>query len=155
MTPLLRLAARTVRGWTRLYTWRLERPVREARRAEIESDLWEHLNAEQGDRTLPLEIVNRLVLGIPDDLRWRIEHVSSHPLSVGRAIAWSVGSIAVVACLWVGLTMRPAEPPQPPPVPDFTGRYVQKPAPPPPPPPPPPCNPPGIGRPAFSPCTPL
>ncbi len=153
MTLWLRLATRAVRGWTRLYTWRLEHPVREARRAEIESDLWEHLNAEEDSRTLPFEIVSRLLLGIPDDVRWRIEHVSSHPISVRRAIAWSVGSTAVLACLWVGLAMRPAEPPQPPPVPDFSFRRA-RPVPPPPPPPPPPCNPPGIGRRAFSPCTP-
>jgi hypothetical protein len=154
MTLWLRLATGAVRAWTRLYTWRLEPSIRGARRAEIESDLWEHLNAEHGDRTLPLDIVSRFLLGILDDVRWRFEHVSSHPASVRRAIAWTVGSTAVLACVWVGMTMRPVEPPQPPAVPDFSWRRAQVPAPPPPP-PPPPCNPPGIGRPAFSPCRPL
>jgi hypothetical protein len=129
--------------------------VREARRAEIESDLWEHLNAEEGGRSLPLEIVCRTVLGIPDDMRWRVEQMKSRPASVRRAIVFSVGSAAVLVSLWLGMALRPGEPPQPPAAPDFTGRRTQVPAPPPPPPPPPPCNPPGIGRPAFSPCTPL
>lgn len=154
MTLWLRLATSAVRAWTRFYTWRLEPSVREARRAEIESDLWEHLNAEEG-RSLPLEIVCRLVLGIPDDMRWRVEQMRSRPASVRRAIVLSVGSAAVLVSLWLAMATRPGEPPQPPPVPDFSWRRAPVPAPPPPPPPPPPCNPPGIGRPAFSPCTPL
>jgi hypothetical protein len=155
MTLSLRLATGAVRAWTRLYTWRLKPSDREARRAEIESDLWEHLNAEHGDRSLPLEIVSRLMLGIPDDMRWRVEQVRSRPASVRRAFWLSMGSAAVLACLWVEMTMRPAEPPQRPAAPDFSWRRARVPAPPPPPPPPPPCNPPGIGRPPFSPCTPL
>jgi hypothetical protein len=154
MTLWLRSATGAVRAWTQLYTWRVEPSVRDARRAEIQSDVWEQLNAERGGPTLPLRIVSRLVLGIPDDMRWRIEHVSLHRRFVRRVIISSVGSAIVLACLWVGLTLGQAEPPQPPAVPDFSWRRAQV-LPPPPPPPPPPCNPPGIGRPAFSPCTPL
>jgi hypothetical protein len=155
MTLGLRLATGAVRGWTRFYTRRVEPSARDARRAEIESDLWEQLNAQEGGRSLPPEIVCRLVLGIPDDMRWRVEQMRSRPASVRRAVVVSVGSALLLACLWVEMAMRPAEPPQRPAVPDFSWRRPQVPAPPPPPPPPPPCNPPGIGRPAFSPCTPL
>ena len=154
MTLWLRLATGAVRTWTRLYTWRLEPSGRDARRVEIESDLWEQLNAEDGNRTVPLDIARRLILGIPDDMRWRVEHMSSHRAYVRPAVVMSVGAAAVLACLWVGIWVRPGEPPELPAVPDFSWRRAQVP-PPPPPPPPPPCNPPGIGRPAFSPCTPL
>jgi hypothetical protein len=155
MTSLwLRIAMAAVRAWTRLYTWRMAPPVGEARCAEIESDLWEHLNAENGDPTIPLKIIGRVILGIPDDVRWRMEHVSSRPRYLRRTIAFTIGSAAVLAFLWVGSTARRVDPPQPPVAPRFPLRRVQA-LPPPPPPPPPICNPPGSGRPAFSPCTPF
>ena len=155
MTLWLSLATAVVRAWTRAYTWRLEPPVRDARRAEIESDLWEHLHANGAGRARPFDLVTRLVLGIPDDVRWRVEHVKPHPVYARRALVLTVGSAALLACLWAGLTALQPDPPQLPAVPDFSWRRADVPAPPPPPPPPPPCNPPGIGRPAFSPCTPL
>ena len=46
MTLWLRFVTGAVRAWTRLYTWRVAPSLREARRAEIESDLWEHLHAD-------------------------------------------------------------------------------------------------------------
>jgi hypothetical protein len=41
MTTLERAAIAAARMWARLYTWRMPRTLREARIAEIESDLWE------------------------------------------------------------------------------------------------------------------
>jgi hypothetical protein len=38
---LLRTAIALVRAWTRVYTWQMPADEREARRSEIESDLWE------------------------------------------------------------------------------------------------------------------
>ena len=52
MTLWLRLVTGAVRSWTRFYTWRVAPSLREARRAEIESDLWEHLHADGGAPTL-------------------------------------------------------------------------------------------------------
>jgi hypothetical protein len=151
---LLRFATRAVLVWTHLYTWRLERSVRQARRAEIESDLWEQRKEAPANLRLALHIVGRLVLGVPDDVRWRVERVSSRRAYARRPVVWTVASAAVLACLWIGIAVGPVDPPKLPAVPDFSWRRVQV-LPPPPPPPPPPCNPPGIGRPAFSPCTPL
>ena len=88
MTLWLRLVTGAVRSWTRFYTWRVAPSLREARRAEIESDLWEQLRADGAAPALPLEIAGRLILGIPDDVRWRIEHVNTNTVSVRRAIAW-------------------------------------------------------------------
>jgi hypothetical protein len=152
MTALLRLSVAAVRVWTRAYTWRMPRSVREARIAEIESDLWECQSDEAPGRALPMQIIARLALGIFDDVRWRVENGSRGSHVARRAIAFSVGSAAVLACLWVGLAMSSAQPPQLPAAPDL--RLRRTPYPPPPPPPPPPCNPPGIGRESFSPCTP-
>lgn len=152
MSALLRLSVAVVRMWTRVYTWRMPRSVREARRAEIESDLWECQADEAAGSALPMQIMGRLALGVFEDVRWRVEQTSRGSHVARRTIAFSVGTAAVLACLWAGLALSSAEPPQLPAAPDV--RLQRTPYPPPPPPPPPPCNPPGIGREPFSPCTP-
>ncbi len=69
------LAIGLVRGWVRLYTGRLECEVRDGRRAEIESDLWEHRREASAAGLRPtqsgLEIVARSILGVLADLAWR------------------------------------------------------------------------------------
>ena len=72
---LMRGAVNCARGWTWLYTWRMSSPSRETRRAEIESDLWEFQCDAAEDHRLgsALHILVRLVIGIPDDLGWRVE----------------------------------------------------------------------------------
>jgi hypothetical protein len=75
---LLRLAAALTRAWVRLYTRGLDHDRREARRAELESDVWEHVHdADEAGRppaAAALEIARRLVGGVPADLTWRLEH---------------------------------------------------------------------------------
>jgi hypothetical protein len=72
----LRIAIALVRGWTCLYTCRMAAKLREARRAEIESDLFEFQQDSTGRGNLSptFHVLTRLLLGIPDDLSWRIEH---------------------------------------------------------------------------------
>jgi hypothetical protein len=148
----VRIAVTIVRMWTRLYTWRLPQSVRNRRRAEIESDLWES-QRDANASSVTLGLVVRLLLGIVDDVRWRVEQVSAAPPR-RRVVAVSVGAGVLIACVLLGVATRSVNPPPPPHAPDLDWRHRNRPAPPPPPPPPPPCNPPGIGRPAFSPCTP-
>jgi hypothetical protein len=145
---LVRLAVALVGGWTAAYTWGLRPDVRTARRAEIDSDLWECQHAEPPDVRLPLQIVSRLVLGIADDLGWRGDQQRApRPAArVAWALAVAVTCAAVFTVLWMGRAQA-----LPVPVPIVRGARV--PAPPPPPPPPPPCTPPGADRPAVSPCT--
>jgi hypothetical protein len=151
MNPWVRIAIAVARVWTAVYTWRLPQPLRERRRGEIESDLWESRLEEPHDATLALHIVARLVRGVSDDVRWRVEQASA-PSPARRLVAMAVGAAALVACVWVAVNVSRVDPPQPPQAPELDWRHRNRPAPPPP--PPPPCNPPGIGRPAFSPCTP-
>jgi len=70
------LAVQCVRAWTWLYTWRMPPALRETRRAEIESDLWEFRSDAAGDDLLgsALHMLLRLLIGMPDDLGWRVEH---------------------------------------------------------------------------------
>ncbi len=68
------LAARLTRWWVRRYTRRLPSLVQSARRAEIDADLWDHWHDRAAERrpvAVALEVVGRLVLGIPADLAWR------------------------------------------------------------------------------------
>ena len=152
MTRLaLRIAVAAVRAWTAVYTWRLPPELRGRRRAEIESDLWESQRAEPFDAWLALRVIERLLLGVPDDLHWRLEQATA-AARVRRGIVMCLGVGTLMAVMWIGVTSIRAEPPHPPGAPELIWRRTRHPAPPPP--PPPPCNPPGVGRPAFSPCTP-
>lgn len=146
---LARLSTDCVRRWTRFYTLGMAESIRTARLGEIESDLWEQHN--EGDN--PLLVFSRLLRGVPDDVRWRLEHMANEPHPALRALAVSLGVVILLSTLWVGFALRDAGAPQPPPAPAFVSQ--RDPFPPPPPPPPPPCNPPGIGRAPFSPCTPV
>jgi hypothetical protein len=75
MSGLLPLAADLTRWWVSVYSRGLPEDERAARRAEIDSDLWEHnrFAAEVGQRPADtgVEILTRLLLGIPADLDWR------------------------------------------------------------------------------------
>jgi hypothetical protein len=148
MTFALRAAIAAVRGWTKVYTWGLLPESRDARRDEIESDLWESINDREADRrTLALQIAARLIIGIPDDLGWRSEHVPA-----AAAWRWRI-ALAVFAVVMFGLwlnrptseTTRVAEMLKLIPAPDVGPRLID--VPPPPPPPPPPCAPEGFPQP--------
>jgi hypothetical protein len=69
-------APRAVRWWTATYTAGLASSVRDARRTEIASDVWEHTkDAAAGGETLlggAIGIVSRMVRGVPADLLWRV-----------------------------------------------------------------------------------
>jgi hypothetical protein len=75
MSRSVQTTTRLTRWWVRRYTWRLPPEIQADRQAEIDSDLWEHQHdaAATGRRPIEaaLEIVGRLVLGVPADLLWR------------------------------------------------------------------------------------
>lgn len=128
-----------VRAWTRIYTLGMDSRARDARLAEIESDLWE--SVQRGDQVL--EILARLVFGLLDDLVWRTNHDLIRETSTRRTAAFGVivtlATLAFVAALWFIDAARAAQLPEPP----SLMHFVASPAPPPPP-PPPPCQPPAF-----------
>jgi len=70
-------ASAVARAWVRLYTAGLPDTLRSSRRAETDSDLWEHQHDHLTSRTAAgitaTEIVLRTCLGVFDDLAWRFE----------------------------------------------------------------------------------
>lgn len=74
----LSLITTLVRAWVRLYTANAREEVRDRRRAEIESDIWEHLQywKEQGHQpgTMAPQLLARWLLGIGDDLGWWLDY---------------------------------------------------------------------------------
>ena len=71
-TPLL---DRMTLAWVRTYTRGIPEPVRDERRSELESDLWEHRatarRAGVGATATSLSIAARALAGMPADLAWR------------------------------------------------------------------------------------
>ena len=125
-------ACDVVRWWTRLYTAGLPAVAREIRLDEIESDLWESTHDPGRSPMGGLQVLGRLVLGMPDDLRWRAGQTS--PRAVAALGASLVGAGVLVTWFYVtflgpqtlpqphGQPMnfvsdRPAPPPPPPPLP--------------------------------------
>jgi hypothetical protein len=152
---LLRLASAAVLGWTRLYTRNVPPALRDARRQEVASDLWEsaHDPDVQGPR-LPFQILARLIIGVADDVRWRFEHVEGGLHARRRRLAFAVGAAGMLA-LWIAIAViasRPAQLPQLPELRWGQRMMLVKRAPPPPPPPPPPCAPRGFPGPQTD-CT--
>jgi hypothetical protein len=140
MTLSLRCAVAVVRAWTRVYTWGLPPPVRDARRAEVDSDLWEQAHARDTGAALPLDILGRLLLGVVDDLRWMFEHAASRMAAVRRALLIA-SSCALIAMCWMLATGRSPQPPPVPLGPPLMGQRARSELPVPPPPPPPLCGP--------------
>ena len=153
MTPApvdRRVIVACVRAWSRFYTFGLPDQLRERRLHEIESDLWEERH-DSIDRIGGFHVASRLVRGIVDDIQWR-SSVATEEGSARWTVAAMVAAAIVISSLWLILFTSGSQLPPPPAAPDLVTRRMT--LPPPPPPPPPPCNPAGIGRPAFSPCTP-
>lgn len=75
MSLLLETSVAATRGWCSLYTKGLPPDERVGRRAEIESDLWEHKSDGRAHgkavADIGYDILVRFVLGIPSDLLWR------------------------------------------------------------------------------------
>ena len=65
------------RSWVALYTLGVPLDIREARRSEIDSDLWEHqwLASRCGDPAFgtAIEVLARMLIGIISDITWRAQ----------------------------------------------------------------------------------
>ena len=111
---IVRTAIGVVRLWTQLYTCALPVAVREARRAEIASDVWHSVHDPDRDAPwrLALQMILRLLLGIRDDLGWRWEQPKATPGPGIRAVLAAGAFCALVLAVALGF-WRPQSPPLP------------------------------------------
>lgn len=84
--------------WVERYTRGLPAHVREERRAEIASDVWEHRAAAVPDR-LGLSIFSRCVRGVPADISWCRAHRRGRRRmaslgSIAHGIGWALSAMA-------------------------------------------------------------
>jgi hypothetical protein len=132
------IAASLVRLWTRLYTRGLPPALRDRRREEIASDLWEleHDPDRKADASSALRVLARMVAGLPDDVGWRMEQHTVRKIAIRSTIALAV--IALVLVIAGQQALRPPALPDisPAPPPDILTLVRRTPPLPPPPPPP-------------------
>jgi hypothetical protein len=93
------LAATTLRLWTRFYTAGLPPALRDARRLEIESDLWEYAHDPERGDVLPRAsyILLRLFRGAFDDVRWRQAHDRLATMAIRAGTALTVALLVFIA----------------------------------------------------------
>ena len=118
----LSFAVRLVQLWTRAYTLGMPADVRDERVSEIECDLWE--SRHDADRAAtPIEMLVRLLLGIPDDLLWRLERAAHgdalsaaparHALTASEfTCSFTLHVIALAGALWWASAPARRDPPQ-------------------------------------------
>jgi hypothetical protein len=77
------LASRLTRRWVRVYTAHLEPALRDTRRAELASDLWEHeadaRRMDIGALRVNAQVLRRLLVGMPADMSWRRQQGDATP----------------------------------------------------------------------------
>jgi hypothetical protein len=114
MSPALAFALALVRAWTRLYTARMEPMMRDARRAEIESDLWElHEDARRHGSTpamIGAHMVARLTLGMAHDLFWRAEHTRVR-YRIFQDALWATAVASIAFVWWLASSLQALDPP--------------------------------------------
>lgn len=73
---------RFAHAWVHLYTLAVTRDVRDRRRDEIDSDVWEHVadahTRRRSNIAGQLEVLRRVLTGIPADLSWVIDTRGIH-----------------------------------------------------------------------------
>jgi hypothetical protein len=118
---MLGIAGRFVLAWTRLYTWHMDTTLRDMRRAEIVSDMWEFQNDARGrgDREgqIAAHMLARLVGGVVADALWRLEHGNG----CGTRTSWfkwvTATGVILLTATWIFASGYGATLPQFPPTP--------------------------------------
>ena len=134
---LVRASAAAVGAWTYIYTTGLDPDLRDRRRAEVASDLWESRHDGRPPLSLAAHTFARLTFGLFSDLRWRSEHRQAS-LFEWFTVRFMAATAIATLVVWATLTPGQAYMPLAPKSPDLLGIGSREM---PPPPPPPPCPP--------------
>jgi hypothetical protein len=80
--------------------------VREARRREIESDLWEHQHDAEGassSQGIGLQVISRMLRGVAADILWRI-NVEGPQMDIRLPVERIMGAMLVAMVVLVMIT---------------------------------------------------
>jgi hypothetical protein len=93
-----------VRGWVRVYTRGLPAELRDARRDEVDGDLWCELEEAAAlgrpGRSRRSDMLLRLLFGVPADISWRLAYHGNAPSGLERRSSTRtriLGLLAIVA----------------------------------------------------------
>lgn len=90
------------RAWVRVYTGHAARERAEARRTEIESDVWEM--GQDPDLGSPARRARvaavRLINGVPDDIAWAFDHLDTGQQMLVRRVLAVAAATLMVLSLW-------------------------------------------------------
>jgi len=96
------IGARFTLWWVDRYTQGLPDDLRDERRDEIVSDVWEQSAAEGGRRGVQLALLSRCIRGMAADIAWRGGHRCSRRRPSARAaLRVAGGSVAMLAYLFL------------------------------------------------------
>lgn len=108
MSGVAAFASQLARGWAAVYTLGVAGHVRESRRAEITSDVWEHhLDVVTGSRSawvFAASVVSRVARGVPADLLWRV-NVEGPKMEIKIPFERIVGALLLVMIAFVFITL--------------------------------------------------
>ena len=105
------VACRVARWWVHAYTASLSTDARDGRRAEIESDLWEHLadaHASQQHRiNTEIDVLARVLIGIPADLTWfrRVRRATTETSSMQHTTASTARAVSPVLAVAIAAAL--------------------------------------------------
>jgi hypothetical protein len=85
-----RLPVQLAQAWVALYTRGLPADRRDARRAEISSDLWEQCydGSRDGSGSVSASVLGRVLAGVPADISWRAEERRFARKGSARDTSW-------------------------------------------------------------------
>lgn len=99
---ILPIVMALTRGWLRVYTCGMPPDRADARRAEIESDLWEmqHDPDLARGRLSGSMAMARLIDGIPYDIAWRLDNAAFEEQFIVRRVFALTAAAILVLSLW-------------------------------------------------------
>jgi hypothetical protein len=108
MSAFDNLAASAIRGWVTAYTAGLPRSVRDDRRAEMESDVWEHRfnmgSNAAGASVRHWDVLGRCLRGVPADVLWRLS-LKGEPKMVSTDFTVRVCGVALLLIVAAAIGM--------------------------------------------------
>jgi hypothetical protein len=100
--PILSVVIGLTRSWLRRYTRHVPQPLAEARRLEIESDIWDmqHDDDLRSNWRRSWIAAVRLFNGMPDDIAWQFEHAPPDQQMLVRRLFAVTAAALMVLSLW-------------------------------------------------------